>query len=256
MMIYNKDEETGELYHYGIKGQKWGVRRYQNEDGSYTKEGLERRIKSYGGKGKFTDFDYEKDINFDNDFILNKGTKHQRLTDTPEEDLSKNKRTYVTGTHVGEYGDYIAFDKTPYYDVLETQRDVLVAGRDTMRSILNEIGDKKVNDIIEAVSMGREEYIDKKTNQNSGAEIREKYDDKWDEYTDFLNNNKKYEKVANEFISKLKDKGYDAVIDPQDGGNNNAESVFSKDAVIYVNNVLKRVEEEWYDDEGWHKKKY
>ena len=32
-----------ELYHYGIKGQKWGVRRYQNEDGSYTSEGLDRR---------------------------------------------------------------------------------------------------------------------------------------------------------------------------------------------------------------------
>ena len=31
-----------ELYHHGIKGQKWGIRRYQNFDGSYTREGLRR----------------------------------------------------------------------------------------------------------------------------------------------------------------------------------------------------------------------
>ena len=34
-----------ELYHHGILGQKWGVRRYQNEDGTYTEAGLKRRDK-------------------------------------------------------------------------------------------------------------------------------------------------------------------------------------------------------------------
>lgn len=28
-----------ELYHHGVQGQKWGVRRYQNKDGSLTPEG-------------------------------------------------------------------------------------------------------------------------------------------------------------------------------------------------------------------------
>lgn len=35
-----------ELYHYGVKGMKWGVRRYQNYDGSYAQKGLERFRKS------------------------------------------------------------------------------------------------------------------------------------------------------------------------------------------------------------------
>ena len=30
------------LYHHGIKGQKWGVRRYQNYDGTWTEAGKER----------------------------------------------------------------------------------------------------------------------------------------------------------------------------------------------------------------------
>lgn len=34
---------NNELCHFGIKGQKWGVRRYQNEDGTRTSLGRDRR---------------------------------------------------------------------------------------------------------------------------------------------------------------------------------------------------------------------
>lgn len=33
---------SNELYHHGIKGQKWGIRRYQFADGSYTPAGIKR----------------------------------------------------------------------------------------------------------------------------------------------------------------------------------------------------------------------
>lgn len=39
---------TDELYHHGIKGQKWGVRRYQNPDGTLTTEGKARYLNSDG----------------------------------------------------------------------------------------------------------------------------------------------------------------------------------------------------------------
>ena len=40
---------SNELYHYGVKGQKWGIRRYQNPDGSLTEKG-KRRMKTLQGK--------------------------------------------------------------------------------------------------------------------------------------------------------------------------------------------------------------
>lgn len=44
-MSYNRwmpVKYSSELYHHGIKGQKWGVRRFQNKDGSRTKAGKDR----------------------------------------------------------------------------------------------------------------------------------------------------------------------------------------------------------------------
>lgn len=41
-----------ELYHYGTKGQKWGVRKYQNEDGTLTAEGRKRYLDGGYGTGE------------------------------------------------------------------------------------------------------------------------------------------------------------------------------------------------------------
>lgn len=49
--------DNNELCHHGIKGQKWGVRRYQNKDGSLTYAGKKRALKI---QDQYTEFSKDK----------------------------------------------------------------------------------------------------------------------------------------------------------------------------------------------------
>lgn len=66
------------LSHHGILGMKWGIRRYQNKDGSLTKEGRQRL-----GLDK-----YDRDHN--SDTVLKKGTKVSRVVSTDRYEDFKN----------------------------------------------------------------------------------------------------------------------------------------------------------------------
>lgn len=46
-----------ELYHHGIKGQRWGVRRFQNEDGSLTSKGKTRYANTTRNKSSYIPLD-------------------------------------------------------------------------------------------------------------------------------------------------------------------------------------------------------
>lgn len=68
------------LQHHGVQGQKWGVRRYQNPDGSLTAEG-KKRYKSIAGRGKT---------------YVEKGQPLYRAQTTTEHEGKTRAKLYVT----------------------------------------------------------------------------------------------------------------------------------------------------------------
>lgn len=72
------------LEHHGILGQKWGVRRYQNSDGTWTEEG-KIRYGSNSSKNKRSVSDLKNDFPHLN---------YNPLDEDPTWDFSKNDNTY------------------------------------------------------------------------------------------------------------------------------------------------------------------
>lgn len=108
------------LVHYGVKGQKWGVRRYQNEDGSLTpagekrasaqlkkaqkaarKEGVPGRSKNSSGKNYD---EAEKEILAERDRITQKYSKALKKIDEKTYDDSDDP----------EFDRYLDFEKLDY----------------------------------------------------------------------------------------------------------------------------------------------
>jgi hypothetical protein len=52
--MYTEQQYDNSLCHFGVKGMHWGVRRYQNEDGSLTAEGRKKYYKNIDSYGKIS----------------------------------------------------------------------------------------------------------------------------------------------------------------------------------------------------------
>ena len=100
------------ICHYGVKGQKWGIRRYQNADGTLTAAGkkraykdAKRNVKKNASKKEFES--YRREETAKQNYRLNKITKHDldetlfmesrtrgRIAADRSNELAKAKRDY------------------------------------------------------------------------------------------------------------------------------------------------------------------
>ena len=85
------------LTHHGILGQKWGIRRYQNPDGTYTEAGRRRRAKEY----LLSSSKKQKDWRNVNDI------RERVLTDDQKKKLNKLAYEYATEVRSAKYDTYL-----------------------------------------------------------------------------------------------------------------------------------------------------
>ena len=104
LSLVHEDNEGTYLAHHGVKGQRWGVRRFQNPDGSLTEKG-KRRMKTLQGKSDKLDAKKAK-LNSPRNMV--KLSQYKSLSadrhaaanqHKADEDFYRNKASYALTNH-------------------------------------------------------------------------------------------------------------------------------------------------------------
>lgn len=207
------------LAHYGVLGMKWGVRRYQNKDGSLTKAGKVR----YGSKtGYYTD-------PTTGDTVIKKGTSINRLSVYDESaSVGHAYVTYLksdTEHYKGFFGARLKRmnNDAPVYSIeMKAKKDLWAPSQDKR---VQTFMDLYKNDPNIGVELGRyhKEWstapavLPKKVYELQYSKLSDKKLETkgYDTFVRALGGN---EYVRNEYFKALSAKGYSFVNDDMDGG--------------------------------------
>lgn len=204
VMVIQMNMSINELYHHGVKGMKWGVRRYQNKDGTLTNAGRKRKS-GLGG------------------YDVPKGTIMFRAVSNGSKKFMDRAYTYVSITDKYYEHNYDTSDgfegrfDTDYK--LKSTRSLRIAStEDYFHAAMKANGinpNKYLKDVPKDVmDKGRHvvtNLLEHKFKEGDGGQYQ------------FFNNTVKY----------LKEHGYDGVIDPIDGAYQERDDGTPRATVIF-----------------------